>query len=164
MKYINSICDLPEKPQPPPLAFDIPRIKKKRKRDQGINAIKLTGQPWSVLFNSLDVAAPYPLSPALPPPPLLRVPSLHFIEITTRSSSIQVNSRSLGKIKGWKFDVVRFSQLLENTYLEIEVVMVIVNNFFELFSIPKMVDMYFSTYNRDTLQAWWVVRHNRYIS
>ena len=51
--------------------------------------------------------------------------------------------------------MVRFSQLLENTYLEIEVVMVIVNNFFELFSIPKMVDMYFSTYNRDTLQAAW---------
>ena len=50
--------------------------------------------------------------------------------------------------------MVRFSQLLENTYLEIEVVMVIVNNFFELFSIPKMVDMYLSTYNRDTLQAW----------
>ena len=60
--------------------------------------------------------------------------------------------------------MVRFSQLLENTYLEIEVVMVIVNNFFELFSIPKMVDMYFSTYYRDTLQAWWVVRHNGSIS
>lgn len=60
--------------------------------------------------------------------------------------------------------MVRFSQLLENTYLEIEVVMVIVNNFFELFSIPKMVDMYFSTYNRDKLQALWAVRHNGSIS
>lgn len=96
MKYINSICDLPEKPQPPPLAFDIPRIKKKkkRKRDQGINAIKLSGQPSSVFFNSLDVAAPYPLSPPLPPPPLLTVYLLRggcqvFISLKSQLDPVQ---------------------------------------------------------------------------
>ena len=62
MKYINSNCDLPEKPQPPPLAFDIPRIEKKKKEKetmQGINAIKLSGQPWSV-FELHPTLSPLP--------------------------------------------------------------------------------------------------------
>ena len=46
-----------------------------------------------------------------------------------------------------------FSQL-QSTYLEVEVVMVVINNLLELFSIPKMMDSYFSTCNKNTFHAY----------
>ena len=107
MKYINSICDLPEKPQPPPLAFDIPRIKKKKKTRPGDQCHKTIGTALERLLQQPGCSCTLPSLPSPSPTSSLdgipsqgRVPSLHFIEITTRSSSIQVNSRSLGKIKG----------------------------------------------------------------
>ena len=92
MKYINSNCDLPEKPQPPPLAFDIPRIekkKKKKKKRPGDQCHKTIGTALERLL-----AAPYPLSPPLPPPPLLTVNLLRggcqvFISMKSQLDPVQ---------------------------------------------------------------------------
>ena len=42
----------------------------------------------------------------------------------------------------------------QSTYLEVEVVMVVIDNLLELFSIPKMMDSYLSTCNKNTFYAY----------
>lgn len=42
----------------------------------------------------------------------------------------------------------------QSTYLEVEVVMVVINNLLELFSIPKMMDSYLSTCNKNTFYTY----------
>lgn len=52
------------------------------------------------------------------------------------------------------FSLFFFFPQLQSTYLKVEVVMVVINNLLELFSIPKMMDSYLCTCNRNTFYAY----------
>lgn len=57
-------------------------------------------------------------------------------------------------INGASFSFPIFFPQPQSTYLEVEVVMVVINNSLELFSIPKMMDSYLSTCNKNTFHAY----------